>query len=83
MFELAFFLVKYKLSLEILDTILKDPKVEIVENRLDDIAFLVRNSRLVKYYDDVGDLLILSISKRLGIELKTLDKDLVKLSKSL
>ena len=80
LFELAYFLVKYKLDLELLERIVTDPKVEVVSNNLDDIIYLTRHSDRVKYYDDVGDLLIISASRRLGAELKTFDDDLRKLA---
>ncbi len=79
LFELSFFLVKNKLSLGLLDKVVTDPKIEFVENNLDDFSYLVRHSDKVKYYDDVGDLIIVSVAKRLGIELKTFDKDLMKM----
>src|SRR5487761_650272 len=79
LFELSFFLVKNKLGLELLDQIVTDPKIEYVENNLDDFSYLVRHSDKVRHYDDVGDLIIVSVAKRLGVELKTFDKDLAKL----
>ena len=78
LFELSFFLVKNKLSLGLLDQVVTDPKVEFVENNLDDFSYLVRHSDKVRRYDDVGDLIIVSLARRLGIELKTFDKDLLK-----
>jgi predicted nucleic acid-binding protein len=83
LFELAFFLVKQKLDLDLLRSVVNDPKVEIVENNLDDILYLVRNSKDVKHYDDVGDMVILSVARRLGIELKTFDEELGASYKSL
>jgi len=80
LFELAYFLVKYKLDLELLGKVVRDPKVEVVSNSLDDIQFLVRHSKQVKYYDDVGDQIIISVARRLGIELETFDEDLDKLA---
>lgn len=79
LFELSFFLVKNKLSLDLLDQVVTDPKIEFVENNLDDFSYLVRHSDTVRYYDDVGDLIIVSVAKRLGVELKTFDKDMMKL----
>lgn len=79
LFELSFFLVKNKLGLELLDQIVTDPKIEYVENNLDDFSYLVRHSDKVRHYDDVGDLIIVSVAKRLGVEVKTFDKDLAKL----
>jgi hypothetical protein len=55
--------------------------VEVISNDLDDMLFLVRHSKNVKYYDDAGDLLITSVSRRLGVELKTFDRELPKLAK--
>ena len=80
LFELAYFLVKYKLDLQLLGKVVTDPKVEIVENNLDDIQFLIRHSESVKYYDDIGDQFILSVARRLGIGLETFDADLDKLA---
>ena len=79
LFELSFFLVRNKLGLDLLDQIVTDPKIEYVENNLDDFSYLVRHSDKVRHYDDVGDLIIVSVAKRLGVELKTFDKDLAKL----
>jgi len=76
LFELAFFLVKYNLSLEILEKVVTNPKIEVISNNLDDLLYLTRHPKNVKYYDDVGDILILSVSKRLGIEIKTFDRKL-------
>lgn len=78
LFELSFFLIKNKLSLDPLNQVLTDPKIEFVENNLDDFAYLARHSNKVRHYDDVGDLIIVSVAKRLGLELKTFDKDLIK-----
>ena len=82
LFELSFFLVKNKLNLDLLDQVMTDPKIEFVENNLDDFSYLARHSDKVKHYDDVGDLIILSVARRLGVELKTFDEDLMKLTKS-
>ena len=79
LFELSFFLVKNKLSPDLLDQVVTDPKIEFVENNLDDFSFLVRHSDKVRHYDDVGDLMIISVARRLGVELKTFDRDLMKL----
>jgi|SRR5579872_230045 len=81
-FELSFFLVRQKLNLDLLRIVVNDPKVELVENNLDDILHLVRNSKIVKYYDDIGDLVILSVARRLGVELKTFDEELYAIYKS-
>jgi uncharacterized protein len=78
MFELAFFLIKYNLDLKLLGQIMTDPKVELVPNNLDDIMFLVSRSSHVTRYDDVGDLSIASVARRLDLELKTFDKSLKK-----
>lgn len=79
LFELSYFFVKNKLSLDLLDQVVTDPKIEFVENNLDDFSYLARHSDMVKHYDDVGDLIIVSVARRLGAELKTFDKDLTKL----
>ena len=76
LFELAFFLVKYNLSLEILEKVVTNPKIEVISNNLDDVLYLTWYAKNVKYYDDLGDILILSVSKRLGIEIKTFDRKL-------
>jgi predicted nucleic acid-binding protein len=79
--ELSFFLVKHKLNLQLLGEVIRDPKVQVIENNIDDFHYLLRHTESVKYYDDVGDVAILSVSRRLGLELKTLDENLSKLSK--
>jgi predicted nucleic acid-binding protein len=78
LFELSFFLIKNKLRLDLLDQVLTDPKIEFVENNLDDFAYLASHSDKVRHYDDVGDLIVVSVARRLGVELKTFDKDLIK-----
>lgn len=78
LFELAFFLVKFGLSLELLEELLTDPKIEVVPNNLDDMLYLTRHSKIVKYYDDVVDLIVLSTARRLGIELRSFDKSLLR-----
>ncbi len=79
LFELAFFLIKHDLSLEVLEKVVTDPKVAVVPNNLDDILYVTRRAKKVGYYDDVGDLMILSVARRLGIDVQTLDKNLHKL----
>lgn len=78
LFELAFFLVKYSLDFELIAKVVTDPKINVVENNLDDIQFLVRHSQEVRSYDDVGDQIILSVARRMGIGLKTFDRALAK-----
>lgn len=82
LFELSFFLVKNKLSLGLLDQIMMDPKIEFVENNLGDFSYLMRHSHKVRNYDDVEDLIIVSVARRLGLDLKTFDEDLIRLIKS-
>ena len=77
-FELAFFLVKYGLDFGLIEEVAMDPKVEVVENNLDDILFLARKSQEIKRYDEVGDQMILSVARRMGIGLKTFDRALAK-----
>ncbi|MHB8565613.1 MAG: PIN domain-containing protein [Nitrososphaerales archaeon] len=79
LFELSFFLVKNKLNLDLLEEVLKDPKVEFVENNLDDFSYLTRHSDNVRQYDDVWDLILVSVARRLNVELMTFDQDFMKL----
>ena len=82
LFELAYFFVKHKLDLKLLGSIITDPKVEVVPNSLDDFLFLMHHSQSVKYYDDIGDLVIVSVAKRLGVQLRTFDRFIPKLEHS-
>jgi predicted nucleic acid-binding protein len=79
LFELAFFLTKYKVGVELLAKVVTDPKVEVVANDLDDILYLSRHSKEIKHCDDVGDFLLLSVAERLGVDLKTFDNELQEL----
>jgi uncharacterized protein len=79
LFELSFFLVKHDLSFEILEKVVTDPKIEVIPSNLDDLLYLSRHSKSVRYYDDVSDIMIMSASRRLGIDLKSFDRDLLKM----
>jgi uncharacterized protein len=78
LFELAYYIVKQNLDLELLATVVRDPKIEVVPNDLNDITFLVKHSERIKYYDDVNDQAMISVAERLDLELKTFDEDLKK-----
>ena len=77
--ELSYFLVKHKMDLEPLKKVITDPKVQVVANGLEDVAYLTSHSKDVKYYDDIGDLIIVSVAKRMGCELKTFDESLARI----
>jgi uncharacterized protein len=79
-FELAYFLVKFNLEFELIAKVATDPKVHLVENNLDDILFLARSSSDVRRYDDVGDQIILSVARRMGIGIQTFDRALARRS---
>ena len=79
-FELAYFLVKFNLAFELISKVVTDPKVHLVENNLDDILFLARSSSEVRRYDDVGDQILLSVARRMGIGIKTFDRALARRS---
>ncbi|MBP1357833.1 MAG: PIN domain-containing protein [Sulfolobus sp.] len=81
LFEFSYFLLKHKVGLYPLEELIFDEKVKIVESTKDDIYFAMKHNPVT--YDDFNDLIILSVARRLGVELITFDKDLEKLSKTL
>jgi predicted nucleic acid-binding protein len=74
--ELAYYLVKNKMDLGIIEEVLNDPKIEVVPVTLEDVYYALGNKDEVRGYDDVNDFLILSISLRLNLQLLTFDKKL-------
>lgn|GEM_PF-2397446 len=79
--ELAYFLIKNRFNLDdVLENVLSDPKIEVVENTLEDIYFAIRNSP--KSYDDFNNYMIISLAKRLGIKIFTYDEKMKRKQKS-
>ena len=74
--ELAYYLVKNKMDLGIIEEVLNDPKIEVVPVTLEDVYYALGNKDEVRGYDDINDFLILSISLRLNLQLLTFDKKL-------
>ncbi|BAK54410.1 PIN domain-containing protein [Sulfurisphaera tokodaii] len=75
--ELAYFLIKNGFSLnDVIDNVLSDPKIEVVENTLEDIYFAIRNSP--KSYDDFNDYMIISLARRLKLKILTYDHKMKK-----
>lgn len=72
--ELAYFLVRNKLGTDVIKTVVSDPKIEVVENTLEDVLYAVKESP--KSYDDFNDYMIVSTAKRLGLEVLTYDERL-------
>jgi len=77
--ELAYFFIKHRVDLSVLEVVLSDPRVELVEHKYTDYLFATRNKHLVKSYDDFNDILILATALRLKLKLLTYDKELEKL----
>ena len=65
---------------DVLENVLSDPKIEVVENTLEDIYFAIRNSP--KSYDDFNNYMIISLAKRLGIKIFTYDEKMKRKQKS-
>jgi predicted nucleic acid-binding protein len=74
--EIAYFLIKNNVSLEVVNEVLEDPKIEVIPNTIEDIYYAVNNKEMIKNYDDFNDLLILSVAKRINLHLLTFDKKL-------
>ena len=72
--ELAYFLLKHHVDLEVLEEVLSDPKIEVEPLKEEDLIFALRNSNKIKTYDDFNDFLILSTAVRLGLKLLTYDR---------
>ncbi|AHC52050.1 twitching motility protein PilT [Sulfolobus acidocaldarius SUSAZ] len=73
--EIAYFLVKNGIEVKsVMESILSDPKVEVVENTLEDLYFATRSDP--RKYDDFNDFLIVSTARRLGLSVLTFDKKL-------
>ena len=81
--ELAYFLIKHNINLDIIEQIITDPKIELVEITYHDIIFLLRHKDRIKGYDDLNDLLILSSAIKKKTPLITFDKELQKLTKEI
>jgi len=81
--EIAYFLIKHRINLDIIEQIIADPKIELVETTYQDIIFLLRHKDRIKGYDDLNDLLILSSSIKKKTPLITFDKELQNLSKEI
>ena len=72
--ELAYFLIRNKLRTDVIKAVISDPKIEVVENTLDDVLYAIKESP--KSYDDFNDYMIVSTAKRLGLEVLTYDEKL-------
>jgi len=74
--EIAYFLIKHNIDLNVLNEILSDPKIEIIENSVEDISYALGKKDEIKGYDDFNDFLILSVAIRQNLPLLTFDKKL-------
>jgi len=74
--EIAYSLIKHNIDLNVLNEILSDPKIEIIENSVEDISYAVGKKDEIKGYDDFNDFLILSVAIRQNLPLLTFDKKL-------
>jgi hypothetical protein len=74
--EIAYFLIKHNIDLNVLNEILSDPKIEIIENSVEDISYALGKKDEIKSYDDFNDFLILSVAIRQNLPLLTFDKKL-------
>ena len=81
--EIAYFLLRHHIDLSVLSEVLRDPRIEVVENGLEDLLFAVKRKHMVKSYDDFNDMLILSTALRLKAKLLTYDKPLKRLYESM
>ena len=76
--ELAYFFLKHRVNLGLLEEVFSDPKIKIIPTTEEDIRFAVRNSDKISGYDDFNDQLILSTALRLQLRLLTYDRVLQK-----
>lgn len=63
----------------IISEILRDSKIKVVENNVQDIYFAIDHKDYIRHYDDFNDLIVLSTARRLGLPLITFDDELLDL----
>ncbi|BDC17188.1 PIN domain nuclease [Acidianus sp. HS-5] len=76
--EIAYFLIKHNIDLNVLSEILSDPKIEVVQNDVEDVYYALTKKSEIKGYDDFNDFLILSTAITQKLPLLTFDKKLKK-----
>jgi predicted nucleic acid-binding protein len=70
--EISYFLIKNDIGVKsIIEEILNDPKIEVVENTLEDVYFAINNDP--RRYYDFNDFLIISTAKMLNLNIFTFD----------
>jgi predicted nucleic acid-binding protein len=75
--EIVYFLIKNNIEVKnVIEEILNDPKIEVVENTLEDVYYAINSSP--RRYDDFNDYLIISTAKRLNLNVFTYDERLKK-----
>ena len=75
--EFNYFLIKHSLPVNITKELINDEKVNIIPTQKDDVFFSIKSN--IKSYDDLNDMIILNISKRIKKQLITFDVELKKL----
>jgi predicted nucleic acid-binding protein len=80
--EIAYFLMKNHQSLDSLDEILADERIEIEESNYADLTYALSRRAQIRRYDDFNDMLILAASRRLSLELLSFDDELNSLSET-
>ncbi|BDR91869.1 PIN domain-containing protein [Vulcanisaeta souniana] len=77
--ELSYFFIRHKIDVGIISEILRDSKIKVVENNVQDIYFAIDHKDYIRHYDDFNDLIVLSTARRLGLPLITFDDELLDL----
>ncbi|WP_425597998.1 PIN domain-containing protein [Metallosphaera javensis (ex Sakai et al. 2022)] len=72
-FEIAYFLVKHGVDLKVIGEVIRDPKINVVPNEVEDISYAISHLEEIKGYGDFNDFMIIFTSKRLNLELLTFD----------
>ena len=72
--EIAYFLLKNKMSLSPLQEVLTDPKLHLLNDEQSDLLYAVENAEKVKSYDDFNDMVIIGAAKRMGMEVISFDR---------
>ena len=72
--EIAYFLLKNKMSLSPLQEVLTDPKLHLLNDEQSDLLYAVENAEKVKSCDDFNDMVIIGAAKRMGMEVISFDR---------
>jgi predicted nucleic acid-binding protein len=76
--EVAYFLLKYKMRIRLLEEMLRDEKIEVAESTISDLMFAISKMDRIKSYDDFNDMMIVGTSTRLSLKLLSFDREMTK-----